>query len=716
MKTAYPNITSEHNDLFNFVHELNVFRRQSALYPRTHPKTLAGANKILAELARLNTFGDRISLGIVPDNLVFNGSLLDPDNPSCRDLGMFFSKLDIAVVSFHQGLTTLELIDFLQLLSARTSGHHSTPLHKILENHQIFHVSLAQVDYDSFTSLATDNSAPASSETAVWQDFIEDMLSADKGTNSPFDTHGTDRLAQILNSNSLPEKEGSAMISKLVDCLFERSLASMAGIGGQLYEFSKKLKPDMRQQLYDDTLLALEQQPQEAKTIIPGLTGEFISDALISHSSKEHKLSQRLTDLLGAFAQNNTAAVSPRIVQPDGGNAPELLQSNIELLFLEDQLDEYLPETYQHALQKILTGEVQGSLAEDLAEKYRNSLAEQMIEHQCCEIIFDLLAADVDTGTEEIMQNNLVDLSRFFLDTGDFQALRKTLSRWMSYVNSGRSQTNLLTEKMYSAQLTHSFLEAVLNSVPLWCYEKFADICEYLTEVGESYAPLLIERLGNETDTELRKIWMQLLLELGNNARPAMLEALADQRWFLVRNLLVVLGQQKGGIPPKTVLNLCLHRHPKVRREALRILFRLNPSAANRMLEKELTDADQETLKILIPLTEMSNNDGIFSQLNRLLDIEPLTADNLEIKLHILTSLSSTPQPACLMTLTRLLTRKEFFLNNLRKTLKSAAAATLRCYPRGQLAALMLQLEDSQSAVIRDILSSPPSPSSGPSQ
>ena len=712
MKTASLPKTYEHSELFNFVHELNVFRRQIALYPRTHPKTLAGANKILAELTRLNEFGDKISLGIVPDNLVFNGSLLDPDNPSCRDLGVFFSKLDIAVVSFHQGLSTAELIDFLQLLSARISGQQSTPLDKDLKDHQILHVSVAQVDYDLFTNLTPVDTVPTASEAAIWQEFIEDMLSANNGSSPP-GTHHTDQLAQILNSNFLQEQDCTAMISKLVDCLLEQSQGSATGIGEHLCEFSKKLNPNMRQQLYKGALQALDRQPQTAQEIIPNLSAEFISDALFSHSSKDHKLSQRLTDLLGAFALNTTESVSGRVVQSASGNPPELLQSNIELLFLEDQHDEYLPESYQHALQKILAGEVQGSLAEDLAEKYRDSLAEQKIEHQCCEIIFDLLAADIDTGTEEVMQNNLVDLSRFFLDTGDFQALRKTLSRWMAYVNSGQSQTNLLTEKMYGAQLKHSFLVEVLNSVPLWCAEKFADICEYLAEVGEPYAPLLIERLGNETDTELRKIWMQLLLELGSHARPAMLEALADQRWFLVRNLLVVLGQQKNGIPPKTVLTLCQHRHPKVRREALRILFRLNPSAANRLLEKELKDADQETLKILIPLTEISNNDHIFNQLNRLLEVEPLTAENLEIKLHILTSLSSTPQPACLMTLARLLTRKEFFLNNLRKTLKAAAAETLRCYPRGQTAALIMKLDENQGAVINKTLSSTPSSPAG---
>ncbi|MBW6510346.1 MAG: hypothetical protein K0A94_12490 [Desulfuromonadales bacterium] len=715
MNTPHQSNKANEHHLKNFVHELNVFRRQIALYPQTHPKTLAGANKILAELANLTEFGDKISLGIAPDHLVVNGSLLDPDNPSCRDLGGFFSKLDIAVVSFHQGLSTVELIGFLQLLSARTYGHHSTPLNNVLKNHQISHVSLTQVDYDSFTSLAPDNSAPTASATAIWHDFIEDMMSANQGADLPLDTPGADQLAQLLNSNSLPEKDCTAMISKLVDCLLEQCQRSATEITERLCDFSKKLNPKIRQQLYEGTLRALDQQPQAAQKIIPNLSAEFINDALFSHSSKNHKLSQRLTDLLGAFALNKTESVSGRVVQSNSSTPPEPLQANIELLFLEDQHDEYLPASYQLALQKILAGEVQGSLAEDLAEEYRNSLAEQRIEHQCCEIIFDLLAKDIDTGTEEIMQYNLVDLSQFFLDTGDFQALRKTLSRWMSYVNSSRSQTNLLTEKMYGAQLKRSFLEEVLNSVPIWCAEKFTDICEYLSEVGEHYAPLLIERLGNETDTELRKIWMQLLLELGAHARPAMLEALDDHRWFLVRNLLLVLGQQKGGIPPKTVLNLCRHRHPKVRREALRILFRINPSAANRLLEKELTDADQETMKIMIPLTEMSNNDHIFNQLNRLLEVEPLTADNLEIKLHILTSLSSTPQPACLMTLTRLLIRKEFFLNSLRKTLKTAAAETLRRYPHGQLAAIKGKLEGNQSAVISNILSSTPSSFSGQS-
>ncbi len=714
MNTADQQKINENRGLSNFVHELNVFRRQIALYPPAHPKTLAGAGKILAELAKLGKYGDCISLGVTPDSLIFKDKFLDLDNPSCRDLATFFSKLDIAVVSFYQNLSTEELIEFWRLLSSRISGRQSTALELALKEHQIIHIRLQVTDYSAFTS-AAPGSAPSAAKADIWKEFVQTLMPGNDSAIADVADNHADQLAQMLNNAVTDGIDCTAMTGKLVSRLLEQCRGSVNGIGGQLYEFSKKLKPSIRQRFHEDTLRTLEQQPHAAGEIISGLPADFISEALLSHSGKEKQLSNRLTDLLSTFAANTPEKGRQRIIQPERTSVAQQ-QSHIELLLLEDQHNEYLPDNYQQTLQKILTGQIRGSLPENLAQKYRNSLAEQMVEHQCCEIIFDLLETDTNTETEGVLQSNLADLSRFFLDTGDFQALQKTLSRWLSFTNSGRSKTNILTEKLFSSQLQPSFIADVLNSVPIWHNEKLAEISDYLTEVGEPYVEPLVERLGGETDKNLRKIWMTLLLELGSSAHPAILAALDDGRWYLVRNLLVIMEQQKGKIPPKTLLKLCDHPHPEVRCEALRFLFRVNPSAANRLLTAELENADPQTLKVMIPLAVLSSNDRIFNQLNRLLETEPLTAENLEIKLVVLASLSTAPHPDCLLSVMRLVARKEFFLNRLRKRIKSAATDTLRAYPRKQVIALLRHMEDKQRTTIQDTLSSQPLSASRQSQ
>lgn len=707
MNTTHQSKKPADHNVRNFVHELNVFRRQVALYPPAHPKTMAGAKKILVEFSKLNHCGEGISFGIAPDNLIFNGTFLEADNPSCRDLGAFFSHLDIAVISFHQGLSTTELVEFWRLLSSRVTGQQSTALDLALKEQQIFHISIHITDYSAFTNDPAGRE-PVPAETDIWQEFVHSLMPMADTTVTDSGNHPAAQLAQMLNNTATNDPDSTTMTSKLVSRLLEQCRGSVDGIGNQLYEFSKKLKPQIRQRFHEDTLRTLEQQPQDASKIISNLPANFISEALLSHSNTEQQLSTRLTDLLCTFAANTPAKDRQR-VNPSGRIGLAQQQSHIELLLLEDQHNEYLPDNYQQALQKILAGKIQSSLPENLAQEYRNSLAEQMIEHQCCEIIFDLLEADTDAETQDIMQNNLIDLSRFFLDTGDFQALQKALSRWMSFVNSNRSQTNLLTEKFLSSQLQRSFMEDVLHSVPVWHNEKYAELCDYLAEVGEPYTELLIERLGDEKDKELRKTWMKLLLELGSAAHSTILDRLHDERWYLVRNLLVIIGQQKGKIPPKTLMTLSEHSHPEVRFEALRILFRVNPSAANRLLLKELESENPQSLNILIPLMTMSNNREVSAQLNRLLEREPLTAENLEMKLNILVGLSTAPQSDCLLSVMRLASRREFFVNRLRKRLMSAASDALRAYPRKQVIGMLRHLDEKQRTTIQNFLTSRPS-------
>lgn len=714
MTTVYSSKETTGHDVNNFVHELNVFRRQAALYPSAHPKTLAGANKILVEFHKLKELSKNISLGITPDNLIFNGVLLDADNPSCRDLGSFFSRLEIAVITFHQDLSATELIEFWQLVSTRITGHLSTALDLALKDHQIFHITLNITDYGAFTYAPT-SPEPSTAEIDIWQDFIQSLMAMNKDTVTAGGAHPADQLAQMLNNTATDDSACTALTNRLVNRLLEQCRGSVDSIGSQLYEFSKKLHPEIRQRFHKDTLHALEQQPHHAREIISNLPADFISAALLSHSRTEQQLSTRLTDLLCTFAVTTPGDDQRRTIQTERTRTTAETQSQIELLLLEDHHNEYLPGSYQQALQKILAGQIQGNLPEAIARQYRNNLAEQMIEHQCCEIIFDLLEADTDTEAQDILQNNLIDLSQFFLDTGDFQTLQKTLSRWTSFMNSDRSKTTLLTEKFLSSQLQPSFIADMLNSVPIWHNEKYAEICDYLAEVGEPYVAPLIERLGEEKDKVLRKTWMTLLLELGNTAHPAILESLEDERWYLVRNLLVIMGQQKGVIPPKTLLKLCKHPHPEVRCEALGIMFRVNPSTANRLLVRELEEENPQTLTMLIPLTAMSHNDKVINRLNRLLETEPLTEDNLNIKLNILAGLASAPQPGCLLSIMRLVSRKEFFINRIRKQLKSAASDTLRAYPRNQVISLLQHFEKKQQIIIQNIFASQPSSATGQS-
>ncbi len=48
---------------------------------------------------------------------------------------------------------------------------------------------------------------------------------------------------------------------------------------------------------------------------------------------------------------------------------------------------------------------------------------------------------------------------------------------------------------------------------------------------------------------------MKLLVELGRKGHQIILSALEDERWYLVRNLLIILGQQRDAIPMKAVHN-----------------------------------------------------------------------------------------------------------------------------------------------------------------
>ena len=85
----------------------------------------------------------------------------------------------------------------------------------------------------------------------------------------------------------------------------------------------------------------------------------------------------------------------------------------------------------------------------------------------------------------------------------------------------------------------------------------------------------LVKRLGEEEDRSKRRILIEALVAVASvDARP-MLKHLDDDRWFVVRNIVVILGRAGHPETAGRVTDVLHHREARVRREALRTLFAL---------------------------------------------------------------------------------------------------------------------------------------------
>jgi HEAT repeat protein len=137
--------------------------------------------------------------------------------------------------------------------------------------------------------------------------------------------------------------------------------------------------------------------------------------------------------------------------------------------------------------------------------------------------------------------------------------------------------------------------------------EQLADKVEpYLRYQGAPMAARLVERLETEPDRIWRGRIMDGLRSMGELALPPLEAALKSDKWFLVRNALVMLSEAGTPAQLPRVLPLLRHPEPRVSRSAVRCVWRLGGNAAEGHLLTVLKDAEYGTqLEILFALGQI---------------------------------------------------------------------------------------------------------------
>jgi len=132
------------------------------------------------------------------------------------------------------------------------------------------------------------------------------------------------------------------------------------------------------------------------------------------------------------------------------------------------------------------------------------------------------------------------------------------------------------------------------------------DFLRFLSLLTTGVIPPLIELLANLNQMKVRRLVCEALVVLGKDHVPILVEVLRDPRWFIIRNIVYVLG--KIGDPKSLdgFRGLIHHPHDRVRKEMLQALSRMPQDAVEGIYLAFLNDKEwsirQQAIRWLVPL------------------------------------------------------------------------------------------------------------------
>jgi HEAT repeat protein len=212
--------------------------------------------------------------------------------------------------------------------------------------------------------------------------------------------------------------------------------------------------------------------------------------------------------------------------------------------------------------------------------------------------------------------------------------------------------------------------------------EQLPLIAEYLRIVGREGVEELMSLLGDEKSRRVRARLCQVLAQVGPSIIPGLLRWLEDGRWYVVRNVINVLGKIGDQSAFMSVVTQLDHEHPRVRLEAVRALGLMGGRAAVAPLIRALRDSDAEVRSGAVKVLGSLQDDDAVPPLHEVITREGKdTPEELAFKQEAINALVATGTPGARQVLTELASRRLWFWKRAERRVRAMATAALAMAP-----------------------------------
>lgn len=589
-----------------FLVNLSIALHRFSMYPPDHP----ALGDVLGKLARraepLLQARQRIAIGVARDRLVIEGVVTEATDPLLRGLAERLHRHHLSAMSVYQGVSMGELSDLVTKLAVppdqggplggRLAGLEGTWPHVRL--HTLNVGALEMVEEDG------GEARNASGRCAgLWVGLAQAALGRESEPDSPtpigpaavaraidehqhaeaYDQVIVGYLQQIARETRAPDapetQELRRRVSTLVSSMNPSTLRRLLSMGGNIVH-----------------------RGQFVRAAAAGLDACAVVDLVkaAAHASDE-ELSTGLVRLLSKLADHADSGTPT--VQPLADSA---LRAQVTRLLSGWDLPNPSPGDYSETLQRIAS---RPAVATVSGPSPKGPEHLRVLE----------IALDVDTDGPVLWQalDGLIDDGKV--------APAVALVR-------PPAEAGGLASRVLQTLSSPASVRSLLCRVP----PDFASVDVLLPDLSADALGPLFDVLSESTERRSRRGAFDRLRRCGRRAADAALARLADDRWFVVRNMLALLAEVDD-LPPDFDPGRWLgHADPRVRREALRVALRLSAMRPH-AVSVALADRDESMVRLAI---KVAATYPCPSSAARLLDLARRDLDDDELQAEALQALS----------------------------------------------------------------------------
>jgi hypothetical protein len=244
-------------------------------------------------------------------------------------------------------------------------------------------------------------------------------------------------------------------------------------------------------------------------------------------------------------------------------------------------------------------------------------------------------------------------------------------------------------------------LEQVLNQ---WGAREADPLFDFWMLLNKNALIPLIELLGRLTEMKMRRVICEALVHLGKDNIEPLAQKLDDPRWFVVRNVVYVLGKIGQERVIEKFRKLIDHKEVKVRKELIHTLDGMKDPRAKELLKDFLNDPESALRILAIRSLSNQNYQGALEPLKEMVEDREFITRDLYEKKEIFEALGKIGGTAVVPKMRKLVRQggSAWFKKSVKEELGLCAVIALKRIGTEEAVAVLREGETLSSKIIRE--------------
>lgn len=570
----------------------SVVMHRRAVYPPGHPLRLTAETEALEAVVRALQQLHEIVIAVSPSQLAIDGALTELNNPALSELAERLHRRGVGTVTLRAGITAEEFEGLLGRISGvrHPDEEDEDPFDE--ESRGLARVVVDMLSYDglALADEPDDEDGPDGKGDRLWRELAEATLAGWDGDDGPGEARGgaaaekgqpgvrdsgefgavdlppelsPARIARAISARAHDGQSSTTILKSLLRVARHARRRGRAGggvVAARLREVLQNLAPGTTAEL-----LAAEVDPARKRILIlQGVDALPVSAVLdwieAAAKSTDKSISHYLLRLLKKLSAQTRRRRDDG--PDDGGEAlREASRQLIEGWALEIRESEEHDSLLEH---------IAGYEGDDGPAVHGDTPGAERIVQIALET--DVVGHDVIAAADELVEAKRLGALLGLLDRVEH-----------SVVAASGIRAHLMSPEM---------LRHILLAEPV----ETDSVHELLAQCDARHAEAMLDALTLSESQTTRQLVLQRLRELGDVIRDQVVDRLSGSDWYVLRNLLALLGAMETLPPRLTVDTYIRHEEPAVRVEALRLLVRM-PERRETAIHEGLVDDDVRVLR-----------------------------------------------------------------------------------------------------------------------